>query len=146
MKQMMQIAVAAAMVAACAVPAAAQRYTARQTGELIELVDTTSQMNVVVVPAMGNAWKIQVKGKDLVRTSPTLEAFKAQPGYNGMPLLSPFANRLDQMAFYANGKKYNFDTELGNVRGNPFRALASTIDRSRCGSSLSSRPTREAPG
>ena len=34
-----------------------------------------------------------------------------------MPLLAPFANRLDQTAFYANGKKYNFDVELGNVRG-----------------------------
>ena len=73
-----------------AAPAAAQRYTARQNGELIELVDTAAQMNVVIVPAMGNAWKIQVKGKDLVRTSPTLAEFKAQPGYNGMPLLAPF--------------------------------------------------------
>ena len=34
-----------------------------------------------------------------------------------MPLLAPFANRLDETAFYANGKKYNFDLELGNVRG-----------------------------
>jgi aldose 1-epimerase len=34
-----------------------------------------------------------------------------------MPLLAPFANRLDETAFYANGKKYNFDMELGNVRG-----------------------------
>ena len=58
-----------------------------------------------------------MKGQNLVRTSATLEAFKAHPGYNGMPLLAPFANRLDQTAFYANGKKYNFDLELGNVRG-----------------------------
>jgi aldose 1-epimerase len=101
----------------CAAPASAQRYTARQNGELIELADTTAGMNVVIVPAMSNAWKIQVKGKDLVRTSPTLEDFKARPGYNGMPLLAPFANRLDQTAFYANGKKYNFDVELGNIRG-----------------------------
>ena len=34
-----------------------------------------------------------------------------------MPLLAPFANRLDETAFYANDKKYNFDLELGNVRG-----------------------------
>src|SRR5262245_61215414 len=100
-----------------AVPAAAQRYSAKQSGELIELADATAGMNVTIVPTMSNAWKIQVKGKDLVRTSPTLEQFKAQPGYNGMPLLSPFANRLDDTAFHANGKKYNFDLELGNVRG-----------------------------
>ena len=36
---------------------------------------------------------------------------------NGIPLLAPFANRLDETAFYANGKKYSFDMGLGNVRG-----------------------------
>src|SRR5687767_12982548 len=102
---------------ALATPAAAQRYTARQDGEVIELADATSQMHVSVVWSMSNAWRIQVKGKDLVRTSTTLADFQARPGFNGMPLLAPFANRLDETAFYANGKKYNFDLELGNVRG-----------------------------
>ncbi len=102
---------------ALAAPAAAQRYTARQDGEVIELADATSQMHVSVVWSMSNAWRIQVKGKDLVRTSATLADFQARPGFNGMPLLAPFANRLDETAFYANGKKYNFDLELGNVRG-----------------------------
>ena len=100
-----------------AAPAAAQRYTAKQDGDLIELADTTAQMNVSVVWSMSNAWRIQVKGKDLVRAATSLADFQARPGYNGMPLLAPFANRLDETAFYANGKKYNFDLELGNVRG-----------------------------
>ena len=39
------------------------------------------------------------------------------PGLNGIPFLAPWANRLDEQAFYANGKKYTFDMELGNVRG-----------------------------
>src|SRR5688572_16439928 len=104
-------------ILAVAAPAAAQRYTARQDGEVIELADATSQMHVSVVWSMSNAWRIQVKGKDLVRTSATLADFQARPGFNGMPLLAPFANRLDDTAFYANGKKYNFDLELGNVRG-----------------------------
>ena len=56
-------------------------------------------------------------GGDLVRTTPTLAEFIERPGLTGMPLLAPFANRLDQTGFYANGKKYNFDMELGNVRG-----------------------------
>ncbi len=100
-----------------ATPAAAQRYTARQDGDVVELADTTAQMNVSVVWSMSNAWRIQVKGKDLVRPSATLADFQARPGLNGMPLLAPFANRLDETAFYANGKKYNFDLEIGNVRG-----------------------------
>jgi len=115
--KLLRLALAATLLLAGAAPAAAQRYTATQKGEIIELVDTTAQMNVEVVSAMSNAWRIRVKGHDLVRTPATLEAFKAQPGYNGMPLLAPFANRLDETAFHANGKKYNFDLEQGNVRG-----------------------------
>jgi aldose 1-epimerase len=100
-----------------AAPAAAQRYTAKQEGDVIALADTTAKMNVEVVASLGKAWKIQVKGQNLVRTSASLDAFVANSGLNGMPLLAPFANRLDETAFYANGKKYNFDLELGNVRG-----------------------------
>jgi aldose 1-epimerase len=98
-------------------PAAAQRYTAKQEGDVVTLADSAAKMNVAVVTSMGKAWQIQVNGQNLVRTSPTLEAFRANTGLNGMPLLAPFANRLDETAFYANGKKYNFDLGLGNVRG-----------------------------
>ena len=96
-----------------AAPAAAQRYTAKQDGDVIELADMpTAQMNVSVVWSMTDAWRIQVKGKDLVGTSWRSADQQARPGFNGMPLLAPFAIRLDETAFYANGKKYNFDLEL----------------------------------
>lgn len=107
----------AALVCLVAAPAAAQRYTAKQDGDVIELVDSTAQMNVSVVWSMSNAWRIQVKGQDLVRPAASLADFMARPGLSGMPFLAPFANRLDQTAFYANGKKYDFDVEQGNVRG-----------------------------
>jgi aldose 1-epimerase len=111
------LALAAALVCIVAAPAAAQRYTAKQDGDVVALADTTARMNVEVVTSLGKAWKIQVNGQNLVRTSPSLDAFEANSGLNGMPLLAPFANRLDETAFYANGKKYNFDLGLGNVRG-----------------------------
>jgi aldose 1-epimerase len=114
---LLRVVLTAILALACAAPAAAQRYTAKQNGDVIELADSTAQMNVSVVSSMSDAWRIQVKGHNLVRTSATLEEFMARPGNNGMPLLAPFANRLDETAFYANGKKYNFDLELGNVRG-----------------------------
>ena len=113
--RLMRLGLALMLLVAAAAPAAAQRYTAKQDGDLIELADAAAQMNVSVVWNMCNAWRIQVKGKDLVRTSATLADFQARPGFNGMPILAPFANRLDETAFYANGKKYNFDLELGNV-------------------------------
>jgi aldose 1-epimerase len=112
-----QLALAVTIVAAWSAPAAAQRYTAKQNGELVDLADSTAQMNISVVWNMCNAWRIQVKGKDLVRTAANLPDFQARPGFSGMPILAPFANRLDETAFYANGRKYNFDLELGNVRG-----------------------------
>src|SRR6185503_16810599 len=112
--KLLRLLLAISAVFSIAAPARAQRYTAKQDGDVIELADATSQMNVSVVWSMSNAWRIRVKGKDLVRTSATLEDFIARPGLNGMPLLAPFANRLDDTAFYANGKKYNFDLELGN--------------------------------
>src|SRR4029453_15515130 len=116
MLTLIRLALAAAIVTAWAPPAAAQRYTAKQNGDVVDLDDTDAQMHGSVVWSMSNAWRIQVKGKDLVRTSAALADFQARPGFNGMPLLAPFANRLDETAFYANGKKYNFDLELGSVR------------------------------
>jgi len=111
-------ALAFAFVCFAATPAAAQQYTAKQNGDVIELQDMKAQMNVSVIWSMSNAWRIQVKGQDLTRpTATTVEEFMARPGLSGVPFLAPFANRLDDTAFYANGKKYNFDLELGNVRG-----------------------------
>lgn len=115
--KLLRLGLAVTIVAVFAAPAAAQRYTARQDGDVVELADTQAQMNVAVVWSMSNAWRVQVKGKDLVRASATLADFMARPGLNGVPFLGPFANRLDETAFYANGKKYNFDLEQGNVRG-----------------------------
>ena len=35
----------------------------------------------------------------------------------GIPFLGPWANRLDEQAFYANGKRFAFNMDLGNVTG-----------------------------
>ena len=68
--------------------------------------------------SVSNAYEIVVRGQNVVRVPfATVDDFRARPGLNGISLLAPFANRLDEQAFYANGKKYNFDMELGNVRG-----------------------------
>jgi len=71
------LALAMALVCVAAVPAAAQRYTAKQDGDVIALADTTAKMSVAVVLEYGKAWQIQVNGQNLVRTSASLEAFQA---------------------------------------------------------------------
>jgi aldose 1-epimerase len=94
------------------------RYSAKQTGDIVQLRDTKTDTTVSVMTSVSNAYEMVVKGQNLIRmTFATVDDFRARPGLNGIPLLAPFANRLDELAFYANGKKYNFDTELGNVRG-----------------------------
>ena len=94
------------------------RYSAKQTGDIVQLRDTKTDTTVSVMTSVSNAYEMVVKGQNLIRmTFATVDEFRARPGLNGIPLLAPFANRLDEPAFYANGKKYNFDMELGNVRG-----------------------------
>jgi aldose 1-epimerase len=114
-------AAAAVICVAVAAPPAvqAQRYTARQIGEVVELRDAKSETVISILPAVGNiAFEMKIKGHNVLRWPyATLDEFKGKPGFNGIPFLAPWANRLDEQAFYANGKRYAFDMELGNVRG-----------------------------
>jgi aldose 1-epimerase len=94
------------------------RYTAKQTADVVQLRDSRTDTTVSVLTTMSNAYEMVVKGQNVIRVPfASVDEFRARPGLNGIPLLAPFANRLDEQAFYANGVKYNFDMELGNVRG-----------------------------
>jgi len=99
--------------------AGAAQYAARKTGDVVRLEDSTSQTVVSIVPSVGNiAFEMTVKGQNVLRWPFTsVDDFKAQHAMSGIPFLGPWANRLDEQAFYANGRKYPFDMELGNVRG-----------------------------
>ena len=105
-----------------AFPAAApfQQYSVQRTDDVIKLQDAAAQTTVSIVPVVGNvAFEMTVKGTNILRFPyASLEEFKKKPGLNAIPFLGPWANRLDEQAFYANGKKYAFNMELGNVRGN----------------------------
>jgi len=95
------------------------RYRTDRDGDVIRLHDTGSRTVVSIVPSVGNiAFSMTVAGEEVLRWPyASLDAFKAKPGLSGIPFMGPWANRLDEQAFYANGRKYNFDMELGNVRG-----------------------------
>jgi aldose 1-epimerase len=74
---------------------------------------------VTIVPSVGNiAVEMKVKGHNVLRyPQGSVAEFKARPGNTGIPFMAPWANRLDEQAFYANGRRHAFDMELGNVRG-----------------------------
>jgi len=100
----------------------AQNYTAQKVVvegvEVIRLADAARQVEVSIVPSIGNlAYEMKVKGRNIFWapfSSPG--ELKAKPAKGGNPFLAPWANRLDQDAFYANGKRYLLNPELGNWR------------------------------
>jgi aldose 1-epimerase len=113
-------------------PALAQRYSAAREGEVVRLSDRDSDTTVSILPSVGNiAFEMQVKGHNILRFPyATLADFKASPNLTGIPFMGPWANRLDEQAFYANGRRYPFDMTLGNVRGAiPIHGFLTTTDQ-----------------
>jgi aldose 1-epimerase len=100
-------------------PTAPRPYSAQHTGDVVQLQDSVRKTVVSILPSVGNiVFEMRVKGQNVLRWPyASLEEFKSRPGLNGLPLLAPWANRLDEQAFYANGKRYAFDMSIGNVRG-----------------------------
>jgi aldose 1-epimerase len=116
---------------ACASPASAQ-YAARREGDILRLEDRASQTIVSIVPSVGNiAFSMTVKGHEILHWPfASVEEFRRKPAMSGIPFVGPWANRLDEQAFYANGTRYPFDMDLGNVRGAiPIHGFLTTTDR-----------------
>jgi len=111
--------VAVLLSLAVAVPAAAQPYSARRDGDVVRLEDAKSRTRVSIALTVGNmAFEMKVNGHDVLWWPySSVDDFKAKPAMSGIPFLAPWANRLDEQAFYANGTRYGFDMALGNVRG-----------------------------
>ncbi len=98
------------------------QYSASRTSvegiEVVRLTDAARRTEVSIAPSIGNiAYEMKVNGKNLfwLPTS-SLAAFKQHPALAGNPFLAPWANRLDQDAFWADGRKYILNPELGNLR------------------------------
>jgi len=97
--------------------------------EVVLLADAAHHAEVSVAPSVGNmAYEFKVNGKNAFWLPyKTLAELKAKPQFGGVPFLAPWANRLSEYAFFANGKKYQLNRDLGNVRGdqnqNPIHGL-----------------------
>jgi aldose 1-epimerase len=109
----------ALLVVAAPQPKAAARYSARRTPQVVQLEDAASHTVVSIATSVGNmAFSMAVNGTNVLHWPyKTVDEFAAKPAMSGVPFLGPWANRLDEQAFYANGRRYPFDMELGNVRG-----------------------------
>jgi aldose 1-epimerase len=101
----------------------AQNYKAEQTTDhgvdIVRLTDAAHGVEVTVVPSIGNrATEMKVHGKNILYFASTdVGDFKQRPRLSGIPFLAPWADLLNEQGFWANGKHYHFNMDLGNVRG-----------------------------
>jgi aldose 1-epimerase len=112
-------------------PAVAQPYSARRDRDVVRLHDAKHQTVVSIIPSVGNiAFEMTVKGQNVLRWPfASVAEFRSKPALSGIPFVGPWANRLDEAAFYANGRRYAFDMDLGNVRGAiPIHGFLSTSE------------------
>jgi aldose 1-epimerase len=125
-------AIVAVLISTAAMHARAQSYSARPNGDVVRLQDASTQTAVSILSSVGNiAFEMNVKGQNILYWPyASVDEFKARPGMSGVPFLGPWADRLDEQAFYANGRRYAFDVQLGNVRGEmPIHGFVTTTDQ-----------------
>jgi aldose 1-epimerase len=99
-------------------PAFAARQISIDGVPVVCLSDAKRGIEVSILPSMANmACGMKIHGKNiLVFPDMRLSEFQKKPMQTGIPFLAPWANRMDDAGFWANGKRYNFDMALGNVR------------------------------
>jgi aldose 1-epimerase len=111
-----------------------ESYRAEQIAGVVRLADTETDTAVALLPSSGNVTiEMRVRGHNILRFPyESIADFRARDtrGMVGIPFLGPWANRLDERAFYANGRRYAFDMSIGNVRGElPIHGFLTTTDR-----------------
>jgi aldose 1-epimerase len=114
-----------------------QNYSARRVDvdglQVVRLTDGRHNTEASIIPSLGNiAYELKANGANAFWWPyKSLSDFKAKPGFAGNPFLAPWANRLDEDGFYANGKHYRLNPDLKNVRrdpnGNPIHGFLSYV-------------------
>lgn len=86
--------------------------------EIVRLTDAANDVVVSICPSVGNiAYDVRVRGKSIVMSPQgTLAEWKAKPSQAGIPLLAPWANRIDSDTYWVNGKQFHLNPDLGNLR------------------------------
>ena len=101
----------------------AQNYKAEQITDhgvsIVRLTDTARDVVVSIVPSIGNrGYEMKVHGKNILYfPHADVGEFQARPRLSGIPFLAPWADLLNEQAFWATNKNYTFNMGLGNVRG-----------------------------
>jgi aldose 1-epimerase len=85
--------------------------------QVIVLADDSRGMEVQIAPSLGmNSYSFTIHGKQVFWAPFTSPAKVEGASMYGNPLLWPWANRIDGMSYTFEGRKYNLNPDLGNVR------------------------------
>src|SRR5437764_12418687 len=93
----------------------AQNYKAEQVVDhdvpIVRLSDASHGVEVSVAPGIGNrAYEMKVHGKNILYFPYSdVSEFQKRPRLCGIPFLAPWADLLNEPAFWANGKRYPFN-------------------------------------
>ncbi len=94
----------------------ARKLTVDST-EIVRLSDPSHAFEVSICSSIGNiAYDMRVNRKPILMSPPPLSQWKKNPAQAGIPLLAPWANRLDSDAFWANGKRYLLNPQAVEIR------------------------------
>ena len=101
--------------------------------ETIRLADSARNVELAVIPSVGNtAYEWNVRGKNFLHFPSTVAEFARQPRFFAVPFLAPWANRIAGNSYWANGKHYLLNPDLGNLRldgnKNPIHGLLTYSD------------------
>lgn len=86
--------------------------------EVVRLTDRATHIEVSIAPSIGNiAYEMKVNGKNVLSFPFSGPAeWKAKLTPSGVPFLAPWANRLDEDAFWYGGRRYALNPGLQNLR------------------------------
>jgi aldose 1-epimerase len=86
---------------------------------IISLTDAVQGVEVKILPALGNrVYQMTVRDRNILYyPSGELSDHFQSRSLGGIPFLAPWADLLDEQAFWANGKRFRLNMSLGNVWG-----------------------------
>ncbi len=102
---------------------------------VVLLTDQQHQTEVRIAPSIGNnSYSMKIKGQEIFWSNQqSLSALREKPALIGNPFLAPWANRIQGLSYWANGKEYKLNPELGNLRRdanqNPIHGLLMFSDQ-----------------
>jgi aldose 1-epimerase len=85
---------------------------------VVRLSDAGHDAEITIARSVGNmAYQFRTAGEEILWFPYATPAeLKTKPAFCGIPFLAPWANRLDGDAYWANGKHYQLNSKLGNIR------------------------------